>query len=297
MFPDSWTRFARCLVDERPRFVVSFGSAWHLLPEHITSPLNVTPDALCTARAVAPLHEEPTRFLVPLDPGKVIGVGLNYRSHALEVGAPIPNAPLLFAKFNSSLIGHGDTIIVDEAVTRAADWEVELAVIVGHPLKRASRTVASEAIFGYTVANDVTARDIQAADLQWTRSKSLDTFGPLGPWIVPARAIDPDLATLRARVNGVTMQNGSTSDLIFDVVELLSFCSWNFVLNPGDVILTGTPPGVGGFRKPPIYLRDGDVIEAEVEGIGTLRNAVRQVPQRSEATQGKPAEVQLAQIQ
>jgi 2-keto-4-pentenoate hydratase/2-oxohepta-3-ene-1,7-dioic acid hydratase in catechol pathway len=236
------------------------------------------------------------RFLIPLDPGKVIGVGLNYRSHALEVGAPIPNAPLLFAKFNSSLIGHGDTIAVDEAVTRAADWEVELAVIVGRPLKRASRGEAREAIFGYTVANDVTARDIQAADVQWTRSKSLDTFGPLGPWIVPPRAIDPDLATLRARVNGVTMQNGSTSDLIFDVVELLSFCSWNFALNPGDVILTGTPPGVGGFRKPPIYLHDGDVIEVEIDGIGTLRNAVKQVPQRGEARIDGPSRSLVEEI-
>jgi len=243
----------------------------------LQNPLQVTTVDLALARSALPLPNEPREFLTPLDPGKVIGVGLNYRSHAEECGIPIPKNPLLFAKFNSSLIGHGATIRIEESITRAADWEVELAVIVGRRLRRASRQEATESIFGYTVANDVTARDIQVADVQWTRSKCIDTFGPLGPWMVPPEAIDPSNARLRSRVNGALMQDGSTSDLIFDVPELLSFCSWNFTLNPGDVILTGTPPGVGAFRNPPIYMRQGDRVEVEVEGIGTLTNTVESI--------------------
>jgi 2-keto-4-pentenoate hydratase/2-oxohepta-3-ene-1,7-dioic acid hydratase in catechol pathway len=274
VFPDGWTRIARCLVDSQPRFVMWHESGWHPLPAVLTNLLATTREQLTLARTAAPIAEAPQKFLVPLDPGKVIGIGLNYRSHALEVGAPIPRNPLLFAKFNSTLIGHGAMICVDESVTHAADWEVELAVVVGHTLRRASRSESERAILGYTVANDVTARDIQAADVQWTRSKCHDTFGPLGPWLVPPNAIDPGNVRLRARVNGELMQDGTTSDMIFDVPELLSFCSWNFTLEPGDVILTGTPPGVGGFRKPPIYLRHGDRVEVEVDGIGTLGNPV-----------------------
>lgn len=274
MFPEAWTRIGRCLVDSQPRFIVWHDSGWHPLPAGLTGLFAITREQLALARSAPPMAPSPASFLVPLNPGKVIGVGLNYRSHALEAGAPIPRNPLLFAKFNSTLVGHGATICVDEAVTQAADWEVELAVVVGRTLRRASRSDSERAILGYTVANDVTARDVQATDVQWTRSKCHDTFGPLGPWIVPPTAIDPGNARLRARVNGELMQDGTTSDLIFDVPELLSFCSWNFTLEPGDVILTGTPPGVGGFRKPPIYLRHGDQVEVEIEGIGTLANPV-----------------------
>jgi 2-keto-4-pentenoate hydratase/2-oxohepta-3-ene-1,7-dioic acid hydratase in catechol pathway len=275
---NTWSRIGRCLIDSRPRIVTWIESAWHPLPPSLTDPIKITAAdlsfALSSPPLGAPLSKEPREFCVPLDPGKVIGVGLNYRSHAIEVGAAIPKNPLLFAKFNTALIGHGATIRVNESVTRAADWEVELAVIVGRTLHCASREEAQRAIFGYTVANDVTARDIQTSDVQWTRSKSLDTFGPLGPWIVPPSAIDPANAKLRAYVNGTLMQDGTTSDLIFDVPELLSFCSWSFTLQAGDVILTGTPPGVGAFRKPPIALRHGDVVDVEVEGIGRLSNSI-----------------------
>lgn len=271
---DGWSRIGRCLVDSRPRLVTWIESTWRPLPASLTDPLSVTAADLSFARSSPPLASEPREFFTPLDPGKVIGIGLNYRSHAIEVAAPIPKNPLLFAKFNSVLIGHGGTIRVNQAVTHAADWEVELAVIVGQTLSCASREEARRAIFGYTVANDVTARDIQFSDVQWTRSKCLNTFGPIGPWIVPPAAIDPENARLRAYVNGVLMQDGNTSDMIFDVLELLSFCSWSFSLQPGDVILTGTPPGVGGFRSPPIYLRQGDAVDVEVEGIGRLSNTV-----------------------
>lgn len=278
---EGWSRIGRCLVDSRLRLVTWIGSTWHPLPATLSDPLGVTEKDLAAARSAPALSKPPREFFVPIEPGKVIGVGLNYRSHAVEVGAAIPKNPLLFAKFNSALIGHGATIRVDEAVTQAADWEVELAVIVGRTLNRASRDEASSAIFGYTVANDVTARDIQMSDVQWTRSKCADTFGPLGPWIVPPSAIDPNNVRLRAFVNGTLMQDGTTSDMIFDVLELLSFCSWNFTLRPGDVILTGTPPGVGAFRKPPIYLRAGDRVEVEVEGIGRLGNSVEVIAARA----------------
>jgi 5-carboxymethyl-2-hydroxymuconate isomerase len=271
---EGWSRIARCLVDSRPRLVTWIESAWRPLPSALIDPLKITAADISFARSAAPLAGEPREFLTPLDPGKVIGIGLNYRSHAIEVGAAIPKNPLLFAKFNSALIGHGATIRVNAAVTKAADWEVELAVIVGRTLSCASREEAQRAIFGYTVANDVTARDIQFSDVQWTRSKCLDSFGPLGPWIVPPAAIDPANTNMRAYVNGVLMQDGNTSDMIFDVLELLSFCSWNFTLQPGDVILTGTPPGVGAFRSPPIYLHHGDAVDVEIEGIGRLSNTI-----------------------
>jgi len=274
VFPRNAQRLARGLIEGRPRVLVWREGGWYVLPAAITDPLSATQADVLAAYSTPPLPVEPPRFGVPLIPGKVIGIGLNYRRHAIEVGAPIPKNPLLFAKFNTALIGHGETIRVEEAVTRAADWEVELAVIVGRPLRRASRAQAEDGIFGYTVANDVTARDNQFSDVQWTRSKCCDTFGPLGPWIVPPSAIDASNARLRARVNGVLMQDETTADMIFDVPQLLSFCSWNFTLEPGDVILTGTPTGVGAFRQPPIYLQHGDVVEVEIDGIGTLRNPV-----------------------
>lgn len=278
---ERWHRLGRCIVDSSPRLVAWWGAGWHPLPSQVISPLEATTKDFEIARDTSPLREVPCEFLAPVEPRKAIGVGLNYRSHALEVGAAIPANPLLFAKFNTAIIGHGSTIRVDETVTRAVDWEVELAVIIGRTLRRASRSEALDSIFGYTVANDVTARDIQFSEVQWTRSKCLDTFSPLGPWLVPPDAIEPGNARLRARVNGTLMQDGNTSDMIFDVPELISFCSRSFVLQPGDVILTGTPPGVGAFRKPPIYLRHGDRVEVEIEGIGTLSNPVEMIGERS----------------
>lgn len=208
-------------------------------------------------------------------PGKVIGVGLNYRNHAAEVGVEIPPSPLLFMKPPTSIIGHDDEIVVDPRVTAFADWEVELAVVIGVELFRATPEQARAGIGGYTVANDVTARDIQEAEGQWCRAKSLHTFCPLGPRIVSAAEIpNPQELTLRARLNGEVMQESSTREMAVDVYELVSFCSHSFVLEPGDVILTGTPPGVGMAQDPPRPLRHGDVIEVEIPEIGCLRNRV-----------------------
>jgi 2-keto-4-pentenoate hydratase/2-oxohepta-3-ene-1,7-dioic acid hydratase in catechol pathway len=211
----------------------------------------------------------------PLRPGKIVGVGLNYRDHAAEVGEPVPAAPMLFTKPPSSVIGPGEPIVVDPAVTAFADWEVELAVIVGRPLLRATPAEARAAIFGYTVANDVTARDIQQAEGQWTRAKSLHTFCPLGPVVVtPDELGDPGDLALRTRLNGELVQDSSTRAMAVGVYDLLAFCSHSFLLEPGDVLLTGTPPGVGISMTPPRSLRHGDVVECEIERIGRLRNPV-----------------------
>jgi acylpyruvate hydrolase len=207
-------------------------------------------------------------------PGKVIAVGLNYKDHAAEAGVPIPLAPVLFTKWTTSLIPNGADIILHKGVTQL-DWEAEFAVVIG---KRASHVSESEAlsyVSGYTCMNDVTDREAQTKDGQWVRSKSYDTYGPIGPVIVPASRIpDPHNLKIEARLNGKTMQTSNTSNLIFNIPYLISYISQRVTLEVGDVITTGTPHGVGTFYKPPIFMKDGDVIEIEIEKIGILKNQV-----------------------
>lgn len=212
-----------------------------------------------------PLDHDGVRLLAPVIPrSKIIGVGRNYAAHAAELGNDLPPAPLLFLKPNTSVIGPDDPIMLPDWTERV-EHEAELAVVIGKVTKDVSPERALDQVFGYTVANDVTARDVQSTDLQWTRAKGFDSSCPIGPWIVPGLDVD-DLA-VRSRVNGETRQDGSTSQMIFDVAYLISYISEVFTLLPGDVILTGTPAGVG-----PIV--DRDVVEVEVEEIGTLRNPV-----------------------
>ena len=173
------------------------------------------------------------------------------------------------------MVGPGDAIVIDEALTTRVDWEVELAAVIGRPLRNASPDEALAGVLGYTVGNDVSARDLQFGDGQWTRGKSLDTFCPLGPEIVsPDELGDPQNLRLFTRVNGETVQDSSTEHMVFGVAELLSHCSHAFTLEPGDVLLTGTPWGCGEFMDPPRHLHPGDVVEVEVEGIGVLRKPV-----------------------
>jgi 2-keto-4-pentenoate hydratase/2-oxohepta-3-ene-1,7-dioic acid hydratase in catechol pathway len=210
-------------------------------------------------------------------PGKIIAIGLNYMDHIREAGMEVPTSPLVFAKFPSSVIGHGDPIVIDRALTQRVDWEVELAVVIGRELRDVPVADALDHVAGYTVANDVSARDVQFADGQWVRGKSFDTFCPLGPRVVEPAAIgDPQDLRLRTRVNGELVQDSSTSEMVFGVAELLAFCSRSFTLNAGDVVLTGTPWGCGEFMDPQRSLQDGDVVEAEIDGIGTLTNPVRE---------------------
>lgn len=214
-------------------------------------------------------------WLPPLQrPATIIAIGLNYHDHCREFGVAPPAVPTVFAKLPGSVIGDGDAITWDEAITREVDWEVELGVVIGRETWNVSVDEAENVIFGYTIVNDVTARDLQRAEQQWVRAKSLQTFCPIGPVVVTRDEIqDVQRLSLRTRVNGVTMQDSTTAEMVFSVRELISFLSRSMVLRPGDLVATGTPVGVGGFREPPVYLRDGDEVEVEIEGIGTLRNS------------------------
>jgi 2-keto-4-pentenoate hydratase/2-oxohepta-3-ene-1,7-dioic acid hydratase in catechol pathway len=214
----------------------------------------------------------------PPRPGKIVAIGLNYMDHVREAQMAVPDRPLVFAKLTSAATGDGDPIEIDRTVTERVDWEVELAVVIGRRMRGVGQTDALEHVFGYTVANDVSARDLQFADGQWVRGKSLDTFCPLGPVVVPAAAIpDPQVLGLRTRVNGETVQDSTTAEMIFGVAELLAHCSRCFTLDPGDVVLTGTPWGCGEFMDPVRSLQHGDVVEVEIDGIGTLRNPVVEI--------------------
>ncbi len=218
------------------------------------------------------------RSSAPPRPGKIVAIGLNYEDHVRESGMERPDSPIVFAKFATSLIGDDDPILIDPKLSSAVDWEVELAVLVGRSMRRVAEADALDHVHGYTVANDVSARDLQFHDGQWVRGKSIDTFCPLGPRIVPASEIeDPQALGLRTRVNGEVVQDSNTSMMIFGVAELLSFCSHSFTLEPGDVVLTGTPWGCGAFMTPKRALRGGDVVEVEIDGIGRLRNPVREL--------------------
>jgi 5-carboxymethyl-2-hydroxymuconate isomerase len=211
----------------------------------------------------------------PIRPGKIVAIGLNYLDHIRETGMAVPERPLVFAKFPSSVVGPEVPIVIDETLTERVDWEVELAVVIGTRARHVPEDEALGHVYGYTIGNDVSARDVQFGDGQWVRGKSFDTFCPLGPVIVPATEIrDPQTLALRARVNGVTMQESTTAEMIFDVAHLIAFCSRSFTLDPGDVLLTGTPWGCGEFMEPKRSLHPGDVVECQIDGIGTLRNPV-----------------------
>ncbi len=219
--------------------------------------------------------EPDSRLEPPLRPGKVVAVGLNYRTHADESGVETPSRPLIFAKFPSSVTGPSDPIVIDPRLAERVDWEVELAVVVGRRMRNVSEEDALDYVLGYTVANDVSARDVQFSDGQWTRAKSFDGFCPLGPLVVTPDEIGPvEELHLTTRVNGELMQDDTVASMIFGVRELLSFCSRSFPLDPGDVLLTGTPDGCGEFMDPPRSLAPGDVVEVSIDGIGVLRNEV-----------------------
>ena len=230
-----------------------------------------------TAPAIeAEVSLDEASLLSPIrEPQKLLAIGLNYADHARESGLEAPSKPLLFVKTPNSIIGPGDAIAVDDALSTEVDYEAELAVVIG---RRASRVTLEEAldyVLGYTLCNDVSARDVQFADVQWSRGKSFDTFSPLGPWIVTADEVgDPQALGIRCRVNGRTLQDSTTAEMIFGVAELISYLSQGITLEPGDVIATGTPFGVGFARTPQVFLRPGDVVEVEVDKIGTLTNPV-----------------------
>ncbi|MHC4441579.1 MAG: fumarylacetoacetate hydrolase family protein [Planctomycetota bacterium] len=216
-----------------------------------------------------------SRLLGPLDPVNIIAIGLNYRRHAEEGGFPIPAEPFIFSKLTSSVTGPRDPIVLPADAPDEVDYEAELAVVIGKTARKVSEADALNYVLGYSCANDVSARDCQARrDKQWTRAKSFDTFCPLGPCIVIDPKMNPNDLPIRSRLNGQLMQDSNTADMIFSVPQLISYLSRQFTLVPGTVIVTGTPEGVGFARKPPVFLRPGDTITVEIDGIGQLINPV-----------------------
>ena len=218
--------------------------------------------------------EADIEFLPAVRPGKILAIGRNYADHAIEGGGEPPKAPLIFAKLSNALSAHNAPIVLP-AISETIDWEAELAIVIGRRAKAVKEADALDYVFGYTLMNDVTARDLQRKDGQWTRGKGLDTFAPLGPFITTREEIE-DIQNLKIEglYNGEVTQSSNTSKMIFSVAYLISYISQGITLEPGDVIASGTPEGVGFFRDPPVLLKPGDVCEVRVEKLGTLRNPV-----------------------
>ena len=258
-----------------PRLAVATDAGWRTAGPAGTTTLDLVTDPTLADDLVV-VVDGPRAPL--MRPGKIIAIGLNYLDHIRETGMPAPASPLMFAKFPSTVSAHGAVVTVPGAITQRVDWEVELAAVIGRTAKDVAPAEALDHVFGYTVGNDLSARDLQLAESQWIRGKNLDGFCPLGPDLVTADELgDPQALGVRTTVNGEVVQDSSTSEMIFPVAELVAYCSAHVTLEPGDVILTGTPWGCGEFLPQPRHLADGDVVECWAEGIGTLstRIAVR----------------------
>ena len=207
-------------------------------------------------------------------PGKIVCVGLNYRDHAAETGADVPTEPVLFAKFANSVVPDGAEVAIPPA-TSEVDWEAELGVVIGRRARRVGVEEAMDHVAGYTCLNDLSARDLQRRGGQWTRGKAIDGFLPMGPWLVTRDEVaDPQALAIGCSVNGEVVQESSTAQMVFGVAELVSVISQTMTLEPGDVIATGTPPGVGMARTPPRYLAPGDEVVVSIEGLGSLRTTM-----------------------
>jgi 2-keto-4-pentenoate hydratase/2-oxohepta-3-ene-1,7-dioic acid hydratase in catechol pathway len=283
-------RLATLATPAGPRAVVLAGDHYidlyatdMALPNSVRALLAGGPDMLAVAAAAA---ESPTAIRIPMaaavllppvpDPGKILCIGLNYRDHARENNRAIPTEPVLFAKFNNTLIGHGASIRLP-AVSTKVDYEAELVVVLGKHGRDVAEVDAMSFVAGYTVGHDVSARDWQfkGEEKQWVIGKTFDTFAPTGPYLVTADEVpDPHSLQVRLQLNGETMQDSNTREFIFTIPQLIAYLSQVVTLEPGDLIFTGTPPGVGVARKPPVFLKAGDEVEVEIERVGVLRNPV-----------------------
>ncbi|MFM9587868.1 fumarylacetoacetate hydrolase family protein [Streptomyces scabiei] len=253
---------------------VLHGGTWRALPAPDLSALLTTTPPQRFADLAGDVLDDAVPVLPLPAPTKVICCGLNYADHIRETGRELPAHPTLFPKYADTLTGPDADIVLPGGLQ--IDWEAELAVVVGAPLRRADRETALAGIAGYTVANDLSVRDWQYRTLEWFQGKAWDASTPLGPVVVTPEEIDPTAGLdVVCRVNGEQVQRDTTRTLVFDAADLLAYISTFTVLRPGDLVLTGTPGGVGAARTPPRYLRDGDVVETEIAGIGTLRNTVR----------------------
>jgi 2-keto-4-pentenoate hydratase/2-oxohepta-3-ene-1,7-dioic acid hydratase in catechol pathway len=267
---------ARTSTDDAERWGFVEGEHVHLAPPDVPTlrdalTLDHTQLRAVRASTTERVPTSDTTFLAPVPhPPQFLGVGLNYRDHAAEARAELPSRPQVFGFLRSAVIGPGESIVLPDGCD-TVDWEAELAIVIGRGGSRISREDALEHVAGYTIVNDVSAREMQFADGQFTRAKSLDTFKPMGPWIATADDLrDADGLGVRLWVNDTLKQDGNTSDLIFGVRDLIAFLSQHITLETGAVVSTGTPAGVGFARVPPEYLRPGDHVRIEVDGIGTL---------------------------
>ena len=254
------------------------------LPDDMLQFLQLGDAAMETARTLvarlstdscACIAADSVRLLAPIsNPAKVVAIGLNYMDHVAEAGFEVPEFATMFCKYSSSIIGSGDDVRWSQELTQQVDYEAELALVIGKTARKVAAADAYDYIAGYLNCNDVTARDLQfRPGDQWLRGKCLDSFCPLGPWLVSADEIaDPHDLSIQCRVNGRLLQDSNTSQIIHRIPQLIEYLSEAFTLQPGDVIITGTPHGVGAFRKPPLWLTDGDIVEVEIEGLGVLRN-------------------------
>lgn len=282
-------KFATVLTDSGPRVCllvdgqyVDLNQADPSLPNSLKAILALGPlglERVQTAANTAQVTYDPEKVrhlaVIP-DPQKIICLGLNYRDHAIESGMEIPPEPVLFSKYPSALIGHGETIQLP-SVSSQVDYEAELVIVVGQKARHVSEENALNYVAGYAVGHDVSARDWQLnkPGKQWMAGKTFDTFAPVGPLLVTRDEVqDPSNLGIRLRLNGQTMQDSSTKQLIFNVAYTISYLSQIMTLEPGDLIFTGTPPGVGMARKPQVWLKPGDVVEVEIDGLGLLRNSV-----------------------
>jgi acylpyruvate hydrolase len=234
-------------------------------------------DAVAAITEWVTLDRAAVRLHAPIaDPGKFICIGLNYRDHAAETGNAPPREPPIFAKWSNTILDPGEPILRPRGSAQL-DWEVELGVVIGRTARHVSREEALDHVWGYTIINDVSARDFQFLTTQWAAGKIADTFAPVGPWIADREEIpDPHLLSLRTWVNGALMQDGTTRNFIFDVRYIVSYLSGLLTLSPGDLIATGTPAGVGLGRKPPVWLQPGDTCRMEITGLGTLENPIKE---------------------
>ena len=276
-------RIARIVGPDGPAFAVHGGDGSWVYLASLGIEVTTTPELTEAADALAALDvsslgggvHDPEFMSPVVSPGKLMAIGLNYADHIRETGSNTPSNPILFMKANTSLTGPEDDIVVDPDMTALADYENELTVIIGRYSKGISKDEALDAVFGYTIGNDVTARDCMKADGQLVRSKSFDTYCPTGPWITTADEIaDPQALGIRTLVNGEVRQDSSTSEMVYAVDHLIYFLAKGMTLEPGDVLMTGTPHGVGFVMDPPRALASGDLVECEIEGRGKLRNRV-----------------------
>jgi 2-keto-4-pentenoate hydratase/2-oxohepta-3-ene-1,7-dioic acid hydratase in catechol pathway len=253
------------------------------LPDDMLEFLRMGVPAMESARALVDklagdIALDSVKLLAPIvNPQKVVAIGLNYMDHVLEAGFEVPEFATMFCKYPSSIIASGEDIIWSQQLTQQVDYEAELALVIGKKARRVAAGDAYDYIAGYMNCNDVSARDLQLRPGdQWLRGKCLDSFCPLGPWLVCADEIpDPHALSIQCRVNGQLRQDSNTSEIIHRIPQLIEYLSAAFTLQPGDVIITGTPHGVGAFRNPPLWLEQDDVVEVEIEGLGILRNCCR----------------------